>query len=315
MRCSFSQLLKSVNTSVDSLYSHIESTNNIDSARDAAKILTSCAEDFTALEKRIRVQGEYVFLNADAVSKRKKDKKQHAGEHAPHANNRKQPAMASVSWDIRKTSTDKSNVMVRSSIARMEREAKQQREMNRFAEDDADSQDSGQDGTELPSPAARLPSENAWSRRIAFNEDGSEAEEEKKEPTSPPLHITGKKIKILPPPKPVFVTQEQAGQFPPATNRMTMSEFGERIYTLLYASQGDLAGKITGMLLELDNDELVNLLNDCSALNVKVAEALRVLQEYEAQQSHLLSDDDNFVDIVDNNEGTETETDNDAERK
>lgn len=55
---------------------------------------------------------------------------------------------------------------------------------------------------------------------------------------------------------------------------------GEVIYMKIAASQPDLAGKITGMLLEMDNTELLHLLENPEALNAKVQEALIVLQEY-----------------------------------
>lgn len=46
------------------------------------------------------------------------------------------------------------------------------------------------------------------------------------------------------------------------------------------SAQSDLAGKITGMLLEMDNSELLYLLDNPDAMNAKVNEALAVLQEY-----------------------------------
>eukprot|EP00914_Ancora_sagittata_P023166 GHVO01045889.1.p1 GENE.GHVO01045889.1~~GHVO01045889.1.p1 ORF type:complete len:677 (+),score=84.94 GHVO01045889.1:185-2215(+) len=55
---------------------------------------------------------------------------------------------------------------------------------------------------------------------------------------------------------------------------------GEHIYMRIAPSQPDLAGKITGMLLEMDNTELVQLLENPDAMNNKVQEALIVLQEY-----------------------------------
>lgn len=56
---------------------------------------------------------------------------------------------------------------------------------------------------------------------------------------------------------------------------------GERLFPLIEQTQGKLAGKITGMLLEMDNNELINLLESRQALNEKIEEALDVLKQHE----------------------------------
>jgi hypothetical protein len=45
----------------------------------------------------------------------------------------------------------------------------------------------------------------------------------------------------------------------------------------------DLAGKITGMLLEIDNAELVHMLEDQNSLKGKVEEAVAVLQAHQGK--------------------------------
>ncbi|MCO5550294.1 hypothetical protein L7F22_003776 [Adiantum nelumboides] len=55
---------------------------------------------------------------------------------------------------------------------------------------------------------------------------------------------------------------------------------GERLYPLVQKRQFHLAGKITGMLLEMDNNELLFLLDSEDALASKVEEAELVLQQH-----------------------------------
>ncbi|KAL0073409.1 hypothetical protein J3Q64DRAFT_1733076 [Phycomyces blakesleeanus] len=55
---------------------------------------------------------------------------------------------------------------------------------------------------------------------------------------------------------------------------------GERLYPLIHAQQPEYSGKITGMLLEMDNGELLNLVEDASALETKISEAMDVLKAH-----------------------------------
>ncbi|KAF9507854.1 hypothetical protein BS47DRAFT_1384953 [Hydnum rufescens UP504] len=55
---------------------------------------------------------------------------------------------------------------------------------------------------------------------------------------------------------------------------------GEVIYLRIFAVQPELAGKITGMLLEMDNSELLHLLEDSDAMEAKVSEAISVLNDF-----------------------------------
>jgi len=57
---------------------------------------------------------------------------------------------------------------------------------------------------------------------------------------------------------------------------------GERLYPLIHLQQPELAGKITGMLLEMDNGELLHLLENQEALDGKIGEAVTVLKQHQA---------------------------------
>jgi len=55
---------------------------------------------------------------------------------------------------------------------------------------------------------------------------------------------------------------------------------GEALYPLIEERQGELAAKITGMLLEMDHSELLHLLESPEALDSKVNEAVDVLKQH-----------------------------------
>ena len=58
---------------------------------------------------------------------------------------------------------------------------------------------------------------------------------------------------------------------------------GERMYPLVQAEVGaEQAGKVTGMLLEIDNNELLSMLEDSDLLNEKIKEAVNVLSQVQA---------------------------------
>nr|CAH7746600.1 unnamed protein product [Callosobruchus chinensis] len=68
---------------------------------------------------------------------------------------------------------------------------------------------------------------------------------------------------------------------PPEQKQM----LGERLFPLIQRMYPDLAGKITGMLLEIDNTELLHMLEHNESLKNKVEEAVAVLQAHQAKQA------------------------------
>merc|ERR1719247_1034075 len=79
----------------------------------------------------------------------------------------------------------------------------------------------------------------------------------------------------LPGPPPTEMTASSLAAAPPEQQKQLL---GERLFPLISAVEPQLAGKITGMLLELDNGELLNLLESPEALNARIMEAISVLQ-------------------------------------
>lgn len=55
---------------------------------------------------------------------------------------------------------------------------------------------------------------------------------------------------------------------------------GEHLFPLIHAQNSEHAGKITGMLLEMENDELLYLIENADARQKKIDEALSVLKQH-----------------------------------
>ncbi|XP_062520500.1 polyadenylate-binding protein 1-B-like isoform X2 [Corticium candelabrum] len=93
----------------------------------------------------------------------------------------------------------------------------------------------------------------------------------------------------------------QVGSHPPLTSQ-ALSEaspqeqkqmLGERLYPLICETHPELAGKITGMLLEIDNAELLHMLDEADLLKRKVDEAVNVLRAHQIkEQTKVPSPDD-----------------------
>merc|ERR1712000_234409 len=61
---------------------------------------------------------------------------------------------------------------------------------------------------------------------------------------------------------------------PPGVQKQML---GEKVFPIISKYQPELAGKITGMMLEMDNSELLILLESEQQMKSKVDEAIRVL--------------------------------------
>ncbi|KAF1776617.1 Nucleotide-binding alpha-beta plait domain [Phytophthora cactorum] len=90
---------------------------------------------------------------------------------------------------------------------------------------------------------------------------------------------------VMPPAAPV----QNAGPEPltsaalaAASPEIQKNMIGERLYPLIHRQQPELAGKITGMLLEMDNGELLHLLESPEALEAKIQEAMAVLEAHQS---------------------------------
>ncbi|XP_034051088.1 polyadenylate-binding protein 4 [Thalassophryne amazonica] len=89
--------------------------------------------------------------------------------------------------------------------------------------------------------------------------------------TQPAVHVQGQEP----------LTASMLAAAPPQEQKQML---GERLFPLIQAMHANLAGKITGMLLEIDNSELLHMLESHESLRSKVEEAVAVLQAHQAKK-------------------------------
>ncbi|XP_042424863.1 polyadenylate-binding protein 2-like isoform X2 [Zingiber officinale] len=88
-------------------------------------------------------------------------------------------------------------------------------------------------------------------------------------------------------PGPIGTLASALANAPPEHQRMML---GENLYPLVESIERDHAAKVTGMLLEMDQTEVLHLLESPDALRAKVAEAMEVLRSVVQQQGNVPAD-------------------------
>lgn len=78
------------------------------------------------------------------------------------------------------------------------------------------------------------------------------------------------------------LTASMLASAPPQEQKQML---GERLFPLIQDVHPSLAGKITGMLLEIDNSELLHMLESPETLRSKMDEAVAVLQAHQAKEA------------------------------
>jgi len=78
------------------------------------------------------------------------------------------------------------------------------------------------------------------------------------------------------------LTSSMLAAAPPQEQKQML---GERLFPMIQNMHPSLAGKITGMLLEIDNSELLHMLESPESLRSKVDEAVAVLQAHQAKEA------------------------------
>lgn len=100
---------------------------------------------------------------------------------------------------------------------------------------------------------------------------------------SVPYEMGGMQMRDAGVPQPVQVgtLASHLANATPAEQRMML---GENLYPLVEQLEHETAAKVTGMLLEMDQTEVLHLLESPEALKAKVAEAMEVLRNVSQQQ-------------------------------
>lgn len=110
--------------------------------------------------------------------------------------------------------------------------------------------------------------------QVRNQRDGQQQQVPMQQPQAPPQQPAPAPPPSMPNPNEP-ITASSLAAAPPEQQKQIL---GERLFPLIQAVEPALAGKITGMLLEMDNGELLVLLESPDALNAKIMEAMAVLQ-------------------------------------
>lgn len=99
--------------------------------------------------------------------------------------------------------------------------------------------------------------------------------------TNPVVSVPATNSAILAEPQPITpqITLQMLAAYSPEDQKTIL---GDQLYPLIEKLNPELAGKITGMILDSSSkEEMLELINNNQSLSVKVEEAVKVLKEYE----------------------------------